>query len=127
MALAFFFGVIVVTMLALASLALALANLALCALYVGRLMQTDPLVALALLCLSVAWVFYKVADRSGAEPCPSYQLRGRHSGVSADECCICCSASTDYVLRCSHHFHEACIASWARTGVRTCPLCRAGL
>ena len=105
---------------------LALTNLALCVLYATSVVTTEPLIAIIMTGLTVAW-FVKKATPPQCAPQKEIKLAGRHVLMSECECCICREGSADYVVRCEHRFHEACITRWACNGVLTCPLCRAAL
>ena len=108
------------------TMGLALANLACCAWYAGLIIRTEPLIALTMLWLAVAWVARKAMWLAVEAMVSERKLPGRRApGGAHVVCCICWDGTTDYMLLCSHRFHEACIVGWTRTGVRTCPLCRA--
>lgn len=114
----------ILIVLSVTTMGLALANLACCAWYVGLIIRTEPLIALTMLWLVVAWVARKATVLGMSErKVPA----GRRTAGGTHVCCICWDGTTDYVLPCSHRFHEACIGGWTRTGTRTCPLCRAKL
>lgn len=117
--LVFFPGIVICTLLALT-------NLALCVLYASSVVTTEPLIAIIMAGLAVAWFVKKASVPEGA-PQKKIKLAGRHVLMSECECCICHEGSADYAVRCEHRFHEACITRWAWNGFLTCPLCRAAL
>ena len=116
---------------------LALANLVLCMVHACSVMRAEPLIGIAMVWLAVAWVIRKASsggaamdDDKKAVVVSSRRVSGRRADDSVGgECCICCDGATDYILPCSHRFHEACIVRWARAGIMhaTCPVCRASL
>ena len=116
----------ILIIISVTTMGLALANLACCAWYAGLIIRTEPLIALTMLWLAVAWVARKAMWLAVEAMVSEREVPGRRAAGGAHVvCCICWDGTTDYMLLCSHRFHEACIVGWTRTGVRTCPLCRA--
>lgn len=103
-----------------------LMNLYLFAKYTVHIARTDLPMAVTVVSVLTAWICFKIYVVLKEDE--RARVTGRRAvSSSEDECSICYTVKPDWLLPCSHRFHETCIRHWAQAARRTCPLCRASI